>query len=67
MITKTKARKILHDKEIKGQPLTEKQRKFFGARASGYPVIYAMGGGLQKIYTSGTSDQLWHGWDKNRC
>jgi hypothetical protein len=29
-----KARKILHDKEVKGHPLTEKQRRFFGARAS---------------------------------
>lgn len=36
-ITKAKAKKILHDGEIKGKPLTEKQRKFFGARASGYP------------------------------
>ena len=34
-LTREKARKILHDKEVKGHPLTEKQRKFFGAKASG--------------------------------
>jgi hypothetical protein len=34
-LTKTKAKKILHDKEVKGHPLTDKQRKFFGAKASG--------------------------------
>jgi hypothetical protein len=37
-LTKAKAKKILEDKEVKGHPLTEKQRKFFGARASGQPV-----------------------------
>ena len=30
-----KARKILHDKSVRGHPLTDKQRRFFGARASG--------------------------------
>ena len=30
-----KAKKILHDKEVHNKPLTEKQRKFFGAVASG--------------------------------
>lgn len=34
-LTKEKARKILHDKEVRGHPLTDKQRKFFGAKASG--------------------------------
>lgn len=29
-----KARKILHDKEVRGKALTEKQRRFFGAVAS---------------------------------
>jgi hypothetical protein len=29
-----KARTILHDKEIRGHPLTEKQRGFFGAIAA---------------------------------
>jgi hypothetical protein len=34
-LSKNKAEKILHDKQVKGRPLTEKQRKFFGAVASG--------------------------------
>lgn len=43
-ISKSKARKILHDGTVHGHPLTEKQRKFFGARASGYPEKKASGG-----------------------
>jgi len=35
-LTKHKACKILHDKSVKGHPLTEQQRKFFGAVCSGY-------------------------------
>jgi len=38
MVSKTKAKKILHDKEIKGKPLTKKQRGFFGAKAGGKPM-----------------------------
>jgi len=34
-LTKEKARKILHDKEIKGKKITKKQRGYFGAVASG--------------------------------
>lgn len=34
-LTKSKAREILHDKSVHGHPLTDKQRKFFGAIASG--------------------------------
>jgi hypothetical protein len=34
-LTKKKARKILHDKKVRGKKLTKKQRKFFGAIASG--------------------------------
>lgn len=34
-LTSTKAKQILHDKEVHGHPLTDKQRKFFGAVASG--------------------------------
>jgi hypothetical protein len=30
----TKARQILHDKEIRGHPLTKAQRGFFGAVAA---------------------------------
>lgn len=29
-----KARKILHEGKVHGRPLTEKQRKFFGARSN---------------------------------
>jgi hypothetical protein len=36
-ISRSKARLILHEGEIRGFPLTKKQRGFFGARASGYP------------------------------
>ena len=32
--TPTKARQILHDKEIKGRPLTVKQQGYFGAIAA---------------------------------
>lgn len=34
----SKAEKILHEGKAHGKPITEQQRKFFGARASGYPV-----------------------------
>lgn len=34
-LTATKARKILHDGTVHGHPITDKQRKFFGAVASG--------------------------------
>jgi len=33
-ITAEKARRILKDKMIRGKPLTDKQRKFFGAIVS---------------------------------
>lgn len=36
-ITQAKAKKILHDKEVHGKPLTKKQRGFFGARSGGAP------------------------------
>ena len=31
-VPKAKAKKILHDKQVKGKPLTTKQYRFFGAR-----------------------------------
>lgn len=34
-LTAHKARKILHDKSVRGHPLTAKQRRFMGAVASG--------------------------------
>lgn len=37
-LTQKKAATILHDKKVKGHPLTDKQRKFFGAKASGYKI-----------------------------
>ena len=43
-LTSTKARKILHDKEVHGHPLTEQQRKFFGAIAGGAKPYKAQAG-----------------------
>jgi len=37
-LTPEKAKKILKDNEIRGEPLTPKQKRFFGARAGGAPV-----------------------------
>lgn len=34
-LTQNKAKEILHDKSVHGHPLTDKQRKFFGAIAGG--------------------------------
>lgn len=34
-LTKTKAKKILKDKEVRGRKLTPKQKRFFGAVAGG--------------------------------
>jgi hypothetical protein len=36
-----KAKQILRDKEVRGHPLTEKQKGFFGARAGGAPMMPA--------------------------
>lgn len=44
IISPEKARQILHDGQIGGVDLTDKQRRFFGARASGYPVKKENGG-----------------------
>lgn len=43
-LTRTKAREILHHGEVGGRPLTEAQRRLFGAKASGstlreYPAL----------------------------
>jgi hypothetical protein len=35
MVTKAKARKILHDGKIRGKALTTRQKGFFGAIAGG--------------------------------
>lgn len=36
-LTRRKARLILHEGKVRGRKLTGRQRRFFGARASGYP------------------------------
>jgi hypothetical protein len=36
-VSPSKAKTILRDDEVRGHPLTEKQRGFFGARAGGAP------------------------------
>jgi hypothetical protein len=43
-LTKTKARQILHDKEVHGHALTDKQRRFFGAIAGGAKPYKAQNG-----------------------
>lgn len=43
-LTSAKAKKILHDKSVHGHPLTEQQRKFFGAIAGGAEPYKAEGG-----------------------
>jgi hypothetical protein len=37
-VSQTKAKQILKDDEVRGHPLTEKQKGFFGARAGGAPM-----------------------------
>ena len=34
-VSTAKAKKILKDREVRGKPLTDKQKGFFGARAGG--------------------------------
>ena len=51
-LTSAKAKEILHDKEVHGHPLTEKQRKFFGAIAGGAKP-YQNGGWLDKYEQGG--------------
>ena len=49
-LTSAKAKKILHDKSVHGNPLTEQQRKFFGAIAGGAkPYKAEEGGWLDKF------------------
>ena len=37
-LSPSKAKEILHDKSVHGHPLTDKQRRFFGAIAGGAPI-----------------------------
>ena len=47
-LTASKARMILHDKKVHGKPLTDKQRKFFGAISNGASIKgYAAGGDVE--------------------
>ena len=49
-LTSAKAKKILHDKSVHGHPLTEQQRKFFGAIAGGAKPYKAEEGGWLDKY-----------------
>lgn len=50
-VSAKKARQILHDKKVHGKPLTDQQRKYFGAIASGY--IKKTGGWLDQYAEGG--------------
>jgi hypothetical protein len=52
-LTSAKAKEILHDKSVHGHPLTEKQRKFFGAIAGGAKPYKAEDGGWLDKYEQG--------------
>ena len=39
-LTPNKAREILHDGTAQGHPLTDKQRRFFGAMSKGNTIKY---------------------------
>jgi len=52
-LTSAKAKKILHDKSVHGHPLTEQQRKFFGAIAGGAKPYKAESGGWLDKYEQG--------------
>jgi hypothetical protein len=43
-LTANKAREILHHGEVHGRPLTEKQRRYFGAMSKGHTKNYQLGG-----------------------
>jgi hypothetical protein len=51
-LTSNKAKEILHDKSVHGHPLTDKQRRFFGAIAGGAKP-YKDGGWLDKYEQGG--------------
>lgn len=51
-LTSDKAKEILHDKSVHGHPLTDKQRKFFGAIAGGAEP-YENGGWLDQYEQGG--------------
>lgn len=51
-LTSNKAKEILHDKTVHGHPITDQQRKFFGAIAGGAKP-YKQGGWLDKFASGG--------------
>ena len=40
-LSRQKARLMLHEGTVRGQKITPKQRRFFGARSSGAPIRMA--------------------------
>ena len=52
-LSAAKAKKILTDGYVKGKPLTAKQRKYFGAIASGATPLKAINGGWLDKYEDG--------------
>ena len=57
-LTQKKAKEILHDKSVHGHPLTDKQRKFFGAIAGGAPIKAEKGGWLDKYSEGGAESRM---------
>jgi len=57
-LTSAKAKEILHDKSVHGKPLTEKQRKFFGAIAGGAEPYKAQIGTMLTALPSNMMDRL---------
>ena len=57
-LTANKAREILHDKSVHGHPLTDKQRRFFGAIAGGAPIKAETGGWLDKYDDGGVESRM---------
>ena len=56
-VSARKARQILHDGTIHGKPITEQQRKYFGAIASGY--IKEHGGEMPKYQVAGQNPPIY--------
>ena len=56
-LTSSKAKEILHDKSVHGHPLTDKQRRFFGAIAGGAPIKAKSGGWLDSYQEGGVESR----------
>ena len=57
-LTSNKAKEILHDKSVHGHPLTDKQRRFFGAIAGGAEPYKAQIGTMLTALPSNMMDRL---------